>query len=255
VYNTIQGTSIVAKKVHYLPSCHSTNDIAAELVRSNEFSEGLVVITDKQTNGRGQRGNVWLSSANKNLTFSLILQPHFIKIQDQFLISKAIAVGIGAYLEAFATDVKIKWPNDIYIGDKKIAGVLIENSIQGAGIASCIVGIGININQTDFDTDRITSIKLIQGENLNLETEFQKLCLELDVAYSNLKSAKGIQQINHAYNQHLYGFLQHRFYKVNGVKKEGQVVGISPLGMLQVQFSGEEDWKEFNNQEIEWLWA
>lgn len=255
MYNTIQGTSIVAKKVHYLPSCHSTNDIAAELVRSNEYREGLVVITDKQTQGRGQRGNVWLSHAHNNLTFSLILKPTFIKIQDQFLISKAIASGISAYLDSYFEDVKIKWPNDIYVGDQKIAGVLIENAIQGTDIASSIVGIGLNVNQIDFDSDRITSMKLIRGRDAILEDEFQKLGMHLDVAYLKLKSALGIQEINHAYLAHLYGYQHHRLFLVNGVKKEGQIVGITAYGMLQVKFTGQDMIEEFNNKEIEWLWS
>ena len=113
--------------VHYLPSCHSTNEVAAQVLGN----EGTIIITDEQTNGKGQRGNTWESEPFKNLTFSLVLKPSFIPVQYQFRITKIISVAIAQVLQSkLSKAVKIKWPNDIFVGDDKIGGVLIQNTVK-----------------------------------------------------------------------------------------------------------------------------
>ncbi len=254
MYNAIYDSLIIAKKVIYLPTCHSTNDIAAELVRQISFEEGTVVITDEQTKGKGQRGSVWLTEPGKNLTMSVILNPFFVPVHDQFNVSKAVAVGVWSYLSMYSDAVRIKWPNDIYLGDKKICGTLIENSIQGSRISSSIAGIGVNINQTDFQNARATSLLLSQNQIFDIGIEFQKLARHLDVFYFKLKSAAGKSEILSIYENQLYGFHQVRKFKVGEVVKSGTITGVSDSGMLRVQFDGSHAPQEFNNKEIEWLW-
>jgi BirA family transcriptional regulator, biotin operon repressor / biotin---[acetyl-CoA-carboxylase] ligase len=254
LYNAIYDSLIIAKKVIYLPSCHSTNDIAAELVRNDMFEEGTVVITNEQTKGRGQRGTSWFSQPNQNLTFSVILRPDFIPISEQFSISKAIAVGICSYLQSYTNDVKIKWPNDVYLGNKKICGVLIENAIQATRTSSSIVGIGVNINQLDFPGQRTTSLALHGGAGLILTDEFRKLALHLDASYLKLKSTSGRESINASYLGFLYDYQVLRKFRIDEKVVEGAIKGINENGQLCILIKGNTEPVAFNTKEVEWVW-
>ncbi len=137
--------------IKWYTSIDSTN---AQAVReSHNAPEGCVWIAEYQTNGRGQRGNVWESSAGKNLTFSLLLKPVFLNPTQQFTISEVISVGICKYLINKGLNPKIKWPNDIYWKDKKISGTLIECDLKGKSISRCVIGTGLNVNQDLFLSD------------------------------------------------------------------------------------------------------
>ena len=125
----------------------STNNYAASLLLTKRLPDGSVIVANSQVGGRGQATNKWESEPDKNLTFSIILYPEFMEITKQFEISKAISLGIVDFLKDLVDDVSIKWPNDIYIGSRKVAGMLMEYSIRKRKISSCIVGIGLNINQ------------------------------------------------------------------------------------------------------------
>ena len=127
MYKILAKLPFETNHVHYLPSCHSTNEVAQDLLQSGA-KEGTIVITDNQIAGKGQRGNVWVSEPNQNLTFSLILHPHFLIPNEQFLITIAVSLALKEVLEEFLPgEVKIKWPNDIYYRGSKLAGLLIEN--------------------------------------------------------------------------------------------------------------------------------
>ena len=254
MYNSIYDTLIIGKKVIYLPSCHSTNDIAAELVRSGVTMEGAVVITDDQTKGRGQRGTTWLSQPRSNLTMSVILTPTFLSIQDQFLISQAMALGISSYLSNYSDEVKIKWPNDIYIGHKKICGTLIENSIQGSRLASAVVGMGININQTDFSNPRATSLAKESGKEFLLTDEFYQLIQHLDAWYFKLKSTRNNQEIRQAYLEKLLGYNELCLFRYQNEILSGTVTGITDIGKLCVRFENQPAAKELDLKEVEWIW-
>ena len=129
----------------------STNTQAAREIDTAE--EGTVWIADFQTAGRGQRGNKWESAESENLTFTILLRPEFLSPSRQFCISQICSIGVCRYLVAKGLPAKIKWPNDIYIGNKKICGMLIEHSIRGDKLAVSIAGIGLNLNQTRFASD------------------------------------------------------------------------------------------------------
>src|SRR5690349_7854438 len=162
--------------VVFMPECHSTNDEASRLIESSSHVvEGTVVITDSQTSGRGQRGNTWITEPGKNLTFSLLMKPTFLNAQDQFLLNKAFSLGLYDYLNAtLQATVKIKWPNDMVVNDKKICGILIENQIQGQNIQNSIVGIGLNVNQENFSIPTATSMKVL-GKDFTLENVLHEL--------------------------------------------------------------------------------
>ena len=140
-----------------LQQCDSTNTEMKRIIESGRFlPSGSTVRAIAQTAGRGQRGNSWEAEPGKNLTFSILLRPGGLLPRHHFLVSEAIAIATASFLagiigDSYKDTVKIKWPNDIYFGDRKIAGILIENSLGMSGqILQTIAGIGININQQTF---------------------------------------------------------------------------------------------------------
>ena len=151
---------------------HSTNDTATELVRKGNLVEGTVVITDDQTAGRGQRGTRWVTSPGENLTFSLVLRPAFLAASEQFLLSQAIALGVLRFVSDFANQAQIKWPNDLFVNQMKLGGILIENAWQGSRMSHAIVGIGLNINQVEFGSGPFVKAKnpALRATSLRLET-------------------------------------------------------------------------------------
>ena len=155
-------------------SLTSTSSQAAAL--GDEAVHGTVVVTDCQTSGRGQRGNSWEAEPGMNLTFSLVLRPHGLAPARQFELSMASALALVRVLEKHIGDaagpVKLKWPNDIYVGNCKISGTLIENVITSTTIERSIAGIGINVNQTEFRSDAPNPVSMAQlcGHTFNLGT-------------------------------------------------------------------------------------
>ena len=122
----------------------------------------MVVVADYQTAGKGCGTNSWESERGKNLTFSMLIHPTDIPASQQFRITEVVSVALCEVLEQYIGDVSIKWPNDIYMGDKKICGVLIENRLQGNVIVDSIIGIGLNVNQTEFVSDAPNPVSLRQ---------------------------------------------------------------------------------------------
>src|SRR5690606_26474526 len=135
------------------------------LSKSTPLPEGTVIMAVDQHDGRGQKGTLWQSEPGKNLTASLLLTPTFLDPKQQFVLTAAISLAITRWLASLThVEVKIKWPNDIFIGDRKIGGILIENILKGKTWKSAVVGIGINVNQTSFPPEiqtRATSVKQI----------------------------------------------------------------------------------------------
>ncbi|WP_026474595.1 biotin--[acetyl-CoA-carboxylase] ligase [Alkaliflexus imshenetskii] len=143
-------------------SIESTNLMLKQLNDDNALPEFSVVITDHQTAGRGQPGNKWESEKGKNLTFSFIIRPDFLDVREQFRITQVVTVAMMDLLSTVAEGFSIKWPNDIYAGDKKVAGILIENSLIGNHINSSIIGIGLNLNQEEFTSKAPNPVSLKQ---------------------------------------------------------------------------------------------
>lgn len=218
-------------------SLSSTNNTLAELLRMvPDMNEGTVVRAIEQTAGKGQPGNHWESEAKKNITMSLLLRPDFLSIVDHFYISIAMSLGITDYLKSKNIDeVCIKWPNDIYVGDKKICGILIENSIIGHTIDSSIIGIGLNINQEKFLSDAPNPVSLtnITGETYDVPTELNLLCNSLLRRYAML--ANGNQEIlKEEYIARLYRFNKTASYKLPSTDTifKAKITGVAPEGRL-----------------------
>ncbi len=256
MYDSCTKTLFFGKKVVYLPSCHSTNDIAAELVRDGEGPQGTVVITDEQTAGRGQHGTTWLTNRGQNFTLSIILTPTFLGIAEHFLLSQAIALGIRDYLAKFTENAWIKWPNDLYVNNLKIGGILIENALHGKRLAHSVVGIGLNINQSAFPaaaSTRITSLRLETGQTFHLAEQLPALLLSLEKSYLMLRAGQ-TERLRREYRQHLLGFGQRRSYTIGGESVVGTILGVSPSGRLRLELAGGTE-QEFDIKEIIWEWA
>lgn len=175
----------------HLTSTTSTNEYLHELIsRDDSLTEGLVVWSDFQTSGRGQLSNCWESEEGKNLTFSMLFFPSFLPINAQFLLSQFVSLGIVDYLtnEVGMSDVTVKWPNDIYWKNKKIAGVLIENLLMGTSISHTIVGVGLNVNQKKFLSDAPNPVSMSNATKrvFNLELELPKLVASIKSRYLQL---------------------------------------------------------------------
>lgn len=228
---------------------NSTNELAKSLLQEKKQSLPFVVKADFQSRGKGQYTKSWESNSGENLLFSLALRPPKIAIEDQFTISKVIAVSILEVLQDLTHKVSIKWPNDIYIENKKIAGILIENTIIGRNIDSCIIGIGFNVNQTEFSTalPNPTSLKLLNAKLLDIDVLKDKIIHQI---FLNMEAFKKVDDL---YDKHLYrkgelGLFRDDF----GNEFLGVILGINASGQLQLRVENNIV-KSFSNNEIKYL--
>ncbi|MES2130971.1 MAG: biotin--[acetyl-CoA-carboxylase] ligase [Bacteroidota bacterium] len=189
-------TLFIGKNMLFLPEVESTNTYAMNMLRNVNAIDGTVVYTDNQTHGKGQRGASWNSQIASNITTSIILKPTFLSVDDSFFLSKISALSIydvlTGVLDNSHYDIKIKWPNDILVNSKKIAGILIENNYNANSLQYSVIGIGLNVNQTDFGPLEgiATSLKQITGKEYNRKELLEKLCSCLEKWYFALKSNK-----------------------------------------------------------------
>ncbi|MDL2251249.1 biotin--[acetyl-CoA-carboxylase] ligase [Odoribacter sp. OttesenSCG-928-J03] len=165
----------------------STNTEAARLLESR-LTDKTVVVTYKQTQGRGQGTNSWESEAGKNLSLSVVLRPQQLNASEQFAVSMVISLACMDFIKKYTDACSIKWPNDIYVGDKKIGGILIEHRIAGSNVASSICGIGLNINQEQFYSDAPNPVSLFQltGTTLPLKEALGELLNAINERYDNI---------------------------------------------------------------------
>ncbi|MCU0340187.1 MAG: biotin--[acetyl-CoA-carboxylase] ligase [Spirosomaceae bacterium] len=245
MYKIQPKTLFVGKKIIYLPSCQSTNDEAAELLRCGQAHEGAVVITDYQTAGRGQRGNTWLAQAGENLTLSLVLKPRFLLAQAQFSLNIAVSLGVHDFLETYLGDeVSIKWPNDIYAKNRKLGGILIENTLQNNRLESAVVGMGLNINQLTFENPQATSLRLLTQQEYDLEKLLPQLLEALEKNYLLLRNGHQAT-LKQRYLQRLFRYQEPHRFKKNEEEFEGMIVGVSPTGLLAVQIENRLEYFDF----------
>jgi len=229
-------TLFIGHPVKILEQVDSTNSYALNLIREAPPAEGYLVWAKEQLAGRGQRGAKWNSEPLANLTFSVILRPQFLPINEQFQLTKAIALGIAGFVSHLledSADVKIKWPNDIYVKNCKIAGILIENVLEQATLKYSVVGIGLNLNQTVFDPSipNPTSLKLLTGKEFNTEDCLLQLCSFIEKRYLDLRKAD-YPQIDEAYHNLLYRRGAESHFKWNGETIAAEIEGVNKAGRL-----------------------
>ncbi|MBD2752730.1 biotin--[acetyl-CoA-carboxylase] ligase [Spirosoma validum] len=236
MYKIYPKTLFLGQKIQYLPTCQSTNDEAAALIAQTDPPEGTVIITDYQTAGRGQRGNQWEAKPGQNLTISLILKPTFLSASEQFWLNIAISLGIYDLLQPLAGDaLRIKWPNDIYVGSQKLGGILIENTLHGYNIEWSVVGIGLNINQTEFSYPTATSLQKQAPlpNSYDIAGLLSRLCETLEQRYLQLRSGQR-DALKISYLQILYRYQEEHVFEREGTYFRGIIIGVDETGRLAI---------------------
>jgi len=214
------------------------------------YAEKFLLYTDFQTAGKGQMGNSWESERGKNLLFSLVIYPLHIAVNEQFIISQIISLAIIKTLEKYDAGFSIKWPNDIYWNDKKIGGILIENSIQGKMLKTSIIGIGLNINQKVFlsKAPNPFSLALILGKSMNRKRILNEIFSNFEVLYNNFNE-KSIKQ---SYFEYLYRNAGFHSYIENGMVFSARIMQVLADGQLELETSIGEI-KSYYFKEVEFL--
>ncbi|MEJ8800854.1 biotin--[acetyl-CoA-carboxylase] ligase [Pontibacter sp. H249] len=235
----LPNTLFMGQQLYFLPACPSTNSEAQQLLLKNEATEGCTVITAHQTAGRGQRGNTWEAEPNKNITLSVILMPKFLAIKHQFYLNIAVSLGVLDLLrELGLAKAQVKWPNDLYFEDKKLGGILIENTINSLTLQHSIAGIGLNINQLQFGYTTATSVAKVLGSELNLEQVTQRLLELLEKRYLELRNGK-TAKLKYEYLQALYRYQEKHMFEVQNQLVIGHILGVDDEGRLAVDIAGE----------------
>lgn len=218
-----------------LSAINSTNDYLKRLCGAVETQNFTIVVADNQTQGRGQMGAQWKAEPGKNLTFSILIKNVLFDISGIFALNAAVAVSIIQALEPYAVpDLSIKWPNDILAGNRKIGGVLIENTIKPDGVVLSITGIGINVNQQNFHgLPRATSLAVV------LKKEFDRYALMISIAESIKRNVAGLVGGS---AEAIWQYYHHKLYKKgipmpfekNDQKFMGIIQGVTTTGSLEV---------------------
>jgi BirA family transcriptional regulator, biotin operon repressor / biotin---[acetyl-CoA-carboxylase] ligase len=227
---------IIGSKIIFRENLPSTNTYLGQLLQDKNLPEGTIVYTNYQSAGRGQSGNRWESEDGKNLLFSILIFPSMINPVNQFIISMAISLGICDFLERQIPGGTIKWPNDIYVNNDKIAGILIENSILGEHIEYSIAGIGLNINQVKFlsDAPNPVSLKLLTGANFDLKTCLSQLVSDLDKRYKQVIS-ESFDQVRNDYFSKLYRVNKWSDFRDQDGVFSGRILSVTEIGKLQIE--------------------
>jgi BirA family biotin operon repressor/biotin-[acetyl-CoA-carboxylase] ligase len=197
----------MAFNINWYETVDSTNSEALKkFSKSDDFT---VFAARYQTSGRGQKGTSWESEEGKNLTFSLLLKPDALKAENQFVIAQIVTVAIKRYLKSRGVEATIKWPNDIYVDDLKICGILIEHFLAGDTLSGSVIGVGLNINQEKFvsGAPNPVSLKQITGKEYDLEEELEALLgaiYEIYYPYVNFLSNSLIAKLEKEYHESLY---------------------------------------------------
>ncbi len=247
----LPNTLFIGKVLLHFPSLASTNASASEMLTEMQVSEGTVISTFNQFAGRGQMGNTWACLPDENIAMSIILMPKFLSPQRQFLLNCITALAVRDTLARHTNkQVSVKWPNDVLIEDKKVCGILIQNTLSSNQILTSIVGIGLNINQTIFSPDLpyASSLAIETGEQFDLKF-LQKECFEtLERYYLSLRSGN-THRVERAYLAQLYAYREVRTYELpDGTRFDATLVGITATGQLILAWNGQE--QHFNVKEV-----
>ena len=218
-----------------LPETDSTNNYLTQLCNEQQSAvrEFTTVIAERQTAGKGQRGNSWESEDCRNITFSFVLYPTFIEARRQFILSQIVSLSIKEELDEWTKGISIKWPNDIYWKDKKICGMLIENDLMGRNISQSISGIGINVNQEVFHSTapNPVSLRQITGKQYDIFEILKNIMLRIQSGYELLRNGD-TELIAHRYEKALFRKEgMHRYKDADG-EFFARIICVEPEGKL-----------------------
>lgn len=246
----------------HLDTIDSTNNYARTLLDSGESLPDITIIdTDDQTAGRGQKGNSWETERGKNLSFSLVCHPEWVRPAEQYVLSECIALAVQGALrefvgEAESESVLVKWPNDIYYKDYKISGTLIECDLMGKSVKNCIVGTGINVNQQTFISDAPNPISLchILGRPTDREAVLDAVLSRFSQFY-DLVCQGNRTDIHEEYKRNLYRH-DGKFYTYSDEAGifEAKIIDVEPSGRL-ILATSEGELRRYEFKEVKFVFA
>jgi BirA family biotin operon repressor/biotin-[acetyl-CoA-carboxylase] ligase len=251
------STLFIGQNKVFLPETYSTNSYAIELLKNVNCIEGTVVYTHKQTHGKGQRGNSWIAEPRMNITLSLIIKPTFLNPKNTFYLSKITALALHDVLTETLNDsqydIKIKWPNDILVNAKKIAGVLIENSILNDTVQWSVTGLGLNVNQDEFGALKIvTSLRLLTGKNYDQETVMDHFFNHYEKWFLRLKKSD-LSLIDETYQKQLFRLNELSGFEQNKSRFIAKVLGVNEAGLLLLEME-EGAQKTFDIKDVQFIY-
>jgi BirA family transcriptional regulator, biotin operon repressor / biotin---[acetyl-CoA-carboxylase] ligase len=239
------NSQLIGSEILRFSQISSTNAYAMDLLSKTRPTEGVIILADHQTEGRGMDTNSWESEPGKNLTFTIILYPGFLTPDRQFWLNQSISLGIAGFIRAMVPNkpITIKWPNDIYIGDKKVCGILIQHSIMGNVINYSVIGIGININQQAFISNAPNPVSIHMATSLDYDLDccLAEVCKHLNDWYSQLKEGNHLL-LEKEYLDQLYRFNEWHQYQVRGVLINARISGITEYGQLHLMDDAGKKW-------------
>ena len=232
------GHSGFSMEIKHIEKVASTNTFLKE--NPEAVAPMTMLVAHEQFAGRGQRGNFWEADPGKNLTVSFRFKPAGLKPIEQFFISEAVALGIMDYLQGRGINAKVKWPNDIYVNDDKISGILIEHSILGTEITDTIVGIGLNVNQKEFKSDAPNPVSMtnLKGKEYSLDFEAESLGVCLEARLSCTENEAGREGLHKDYLDRLWrnDGRYHKFIDTqSGEIFLGKIMTVAPTGHLEIK--------------------
>lgn len=223
----------IGQKIIRLDTVDSTNNYAANLQKEGRIGHGTVILADEQTAGRGQRGAIWDSKPAENLLISVFLVPANLSVKDQVGLTHFASLSVAEVLRKFGISSEIKWPNDVLVDGRKIAGILIENTISNGRVTGSVVGIGLNVNQTGFGGLNATSIRNSVGHFIPLEEVLFSLMAAMEKLWSILDSGD-LKTLREEYLDQLYLKGKRASFCDETGDFEGVITGVTPDGQLMV---------------------
>ncbi|HTF02384.1 MAG TPA: biotin--[acetyl-CoA-carboxylase] ligase [Bacteroidia bacterium] len=249
------STLFVGQRVIRLDQVDSTNNFAMGLLKGMPLEEGAVVTTARQTRGKGQRGNSWESQPGQNITCSVILRPVFLEPVKQFDLTRAVSLALTDVLLDIIPqhEVKIKWPNDIFVDDRKIAGILIENILNGNQLNYSVVGIGLNVNQVDFISGGAgaTSLRMVTGNAFELDGILKMICAAVEVRYLQLRGRKEDKLDEEYFSRLFKAGITSKFTDFSAIF-EATIVDVTHDGLLVLKDCNGLD-RKFAMKEVGWI--
>jgi BirA family biotin operon repressor/biotin-[acetyl-CoA-carboxylase] ligase len=229
---------VIGSYVIRLSRIDSTNRYAMDYLDKHHLPDGSLIIAQEQFRGKGTGLNQWESEPGKNLTFSVVLHTNFLPPERQFMLNKVFSLALHDFISTLLgrSSASIKWPNDLYIGTKKAAGMLVQNIIQGSTLITSVVGIGININQDVFvsDAPNPVSLKNVSGEEYDVDRCLIDLCSYMDHRYNQLRKSV-FDLIDRDYITNLFRIGEYCFYSLKGRETEARICGVDRFGRLVLE--------------------
>ena len=243
----------LSSDIREYPEIGSTNEELNRLIMTEDLAEGCIIRTDYQYAGKGHAGNSWQSERGMNLLFSILLKPDFLPLERAFHLSRITSLSLLEIIDNQCDGVQIKWPNDMMVGDNKMAGILIENMISGQTISHSIIGIGINVNQTVFDPSipAPTSLKTEKGCHIDMNSLLTAFRSSLERWYNTLITGNE-RLVMESYNQWLYRLGEPAYYRTAAGRFTAIIRDVQPSGELVLE-SGKGDILTFGFKEVEYL--